>query len=1409
MRRFALTLGLFFASLTRLCRLWWLALAARFGARRLLCAFAVFLVSSAVVIAVENTGSAVADPVCASAASDPDGDGFGWENDASCIVASESDGSGDDVADADSQQIEQAALSEPSSESDAQGRVICQDPSSDPDGDGFGWEAGESCISQADNSTDPTPEPSVEEPSETEAPAVATSNGPVPSCSAAAADNGDGWGWENNQSCKMVAAKLSQSEQFRARLERLDPGLLTALQRQVDAVENFVNVAVSTNGDRGSIERQWLAVGTELAPLTMCREQVDALGVTFADAVAQSFANGGQSVGEDVADQLIEMVNSIDGQGLIGVERSGCPQPQSVEADLAENQLPESELSETELPQAKQDPATATKVSPPQEEAAETEPTVVELAQAETSEPGLSSEQDPVPIPEPATAAASQTESVRPICSVNAVDNGDGWGWENDQSCKMVSPGEAGTSSQAVVVPAGDAATQAQDPQPKLPDTQPTETAISETELLETQQDPAVVPQAATTTSTLQTVAERPACSANAVDNGDGWGWENDQSCRMALPEAVDTSDPTAVAAQVGGTVVVDSATTANNGEAADASASPNPQQGSGSVQVDVFKADVLGSLSGEKVTFYVPLLNSVAGLVGLADTYPGDAAGLAAEIDLIRAQLENAFGPYTACRDQRSALAELLIQQVTGFPTTATLGSRMADQFVFLVGNVSELGFFAYASCSQQLIDVAPPAPGITVPLPEGGRRCSSAAFDDDGDGIGIENGRTCTVNSFTVTQVDSVTCEPGTARTSKVVREGRDEYTVPVAATVGSGVSSINDACFSQSAPGYTPYSLDGTLGFTGGAIDQNSVAANLDANIQAARVFQATRSLASNSSLRQLERLTLKVAFGKLGLDPDQYTNHAGLYQLRTLVNEGTLNNAPTYCSRGNDEGCDPPPPSPSERLWANASVAERLQYLGLTEARWNYAAESIELAKTIGSRQSSGVQKFAKLAIAVAFTYVLGQVGVALWQSVFPAVATAPTAGAVGSTAIAAPTAAGAIAPTAAATVAAPTASALAFGSVFGNYTSTLILTGDSDAAAKTIGPSLVTAGLNYLAGLGGDVSKLTVQQKLMHATLKCAQAHLSEPGTCAGAATVSLFNSFGGGDFLETGYPDFDTYVRKALSAIPKLLKKYDDDWGLVFTELGIIGVGELLDVPYLTTDAFDGSEEGIVSSVSDLLITAAVIGDNPEESPELKKYFFKETLPNLSQGVDKAVTKELGGWNNFWPRFAGDLSGMAIRQAADPNYDAEAALETYVYQQVGAKALRASVAQMKTEPATPPWAINYLSEAATILEMTGANFGARNEALYNLTLAAGEIGILGGTQKCRDAQLRKFRESVSKNIVRNSGFPKPDTVAFDRTVGVFTVYVQGIQASGDVCKTEAIRAVAREQQRLKDEDGGK
>ena len=65
-------------------------------------------------------------PTCTSRLSDPDGDGFGWENNKTCIASN---------------------LNSPTAVGQLAARhPTCASRLSDPDGDGFGWENNKTCI---------------------------------------------------------------------------------------------------------------------------------------------------------------------------------------------------------------------------------------------------------------------------------------------------------------------------------------------------------------------------------------------------------------------------------------------------------------------------------------------------------------------------------------------------------------------------------------------------------------------------------------------------------------------------------------------------------------------------------------------------------------------------------------------------------------------------------------------------------------------------------------------------------------------------------------------------------------------------------------------------------------------------------------------------------------------------------------------------------------------------------------------------------------------------------------------------------------------------------------------------------------------------------------------------------------
>ena len=123
-----------------------------------------------------NGTSGSVPPQCSASVVDFDGDGWAWEAGRSCIVSGGS-----------SQSQGNATLS---------GIATCSSPIIDSDGDGWGFENGESCLiggvsaQSQGNANAPA------------APDVAAALSGVPACSGSVVDSdGDGWGFENGESC--------------------------------------------------------------------------------------------------------------------------------------------------------------------------------------------------------------------------------------------------------------------------------------------------------------------------------------------------------------------------------------------------------------------------------------------------------------------------------------------------------------------------------------------------------------------------------------------------------------------------------------------------------------------------------------------------------------------------------------------------------------------------------------------------------------------------------------------------------------------------------------------------------------------------------------------------------------------------------------------------------------------------------------------------------------------------------------------------------------------------------------------------------------------------------------------------------------------------------------------------------
>lgn len=157
-------------------------------------------------------------PLCESAASDFDGDGFGWENNQSCVVpasgnngggstggenfcsSADSDPDGDGYGWENNQSCVVATDSGNSSNGSGSGASgFCISAESDPDGDGFGWENNQSCVVRIDSGNNGPDNGGNNAGNNT------GGNTPTVCVSALSDPDGDGFGWENNQSCVVTA----------------------------------------------------------------------------------------------------------------------------------------------------------------------------------------------------------------------------------------------------------------------------------------------------------------------------------------------------------------------------------------------------------------------------------------------------------------------------------------------------------------------------------------------------------------------------------------------------------------------------------------------------------------------------------------------------------------------------------------------------------------------------------------------------------------------------------------------------------------------------------------------------------------------------------------------------------------------------------------------------------------------------------------------------------------------------------------------------------------------------------------------------------------------------------------------------------------------------------------------------
>ncbi len=157
------------------------------------------VVSVCTVLISTHSGPAFAQrPVCSSPAFDSDGDGFGWENNQTCVVTTATTTNNTDS----------------SSNNNGSRFPVCLSASSDPDGDGFGFENNRSCMVDGNSGSQQGSPAGVSTGSD-----VAANSG-FPECRSSVTDSdNDGFGFEDGRSCVVTTnanAVSSESQQSSA-----------------------------------------------------------------------------------------------------------------------------------------------------------------------------------------------------------------------------------------------------------------------------------------------------------------------------------------------------------------------------------------------------------------------------------------------------------------------------------------------------------------------------------------------------------------------------------------------------------------------------------------------------------------------------------------------------------------------------------------------------------------------------------------------------------------------------------------------------------------------------------------------------------------------------------------------------------------------------------------------------------------------------------------------------------------------------------------------------------------------------------------------------------------------------------------------------------------------------------------
>ncbi len=338
--RCAATLGsaeLLFAVLKRSVANRARALVANVGLARVVSVLAVFLVTSAVLVTVETSPSEAAIE-CRSSASDPDGDGWGWEDGVTCKViddghaqqpnATAASAPSDQVGSVDGAAPNESVPNEPNAqpgvdttESGAEGESNkpnisgtpdCSSAGLDPDGDGFGWENNTTCrvVPGSEQADQPDAQPSV----------------PVENGQPSEAQSADQQTPESQLVESPETERQRQATQFTDRLDvRLDQDELDRYETLIDAVGLVVDAAVVSNGDSTRVASVLWRLEGQLRNISVCDEHAVVVSELFAERLVARYDKDSSSIGEAVADMVGDLTTAgLGGDGKIAANRDVC-----------------------------------------------------------------------------------------------------------------------------------------------------------------------------------------------------------------------------------------------------------------------------------------------------------------------------------------------------------------------------------------------------------------------------------------------------------------------------------------------------------------------------------------------------------------------------------------------------------------------------------------------------------------------------------------------------------------------------------------------------------------------------------------------------------------------------------------------------------------------------------------------------------------------------------------------------------------------------------------------------------------------------------------------------------------------------------------------------------------------------